>query len=72
MKSESPSCAKTERTWPALTASKEWRYEVTCDTCLQCDADGYANRADVLAAYSANAEVRNAASGAPDCNRGAQ
>lgn len=43
--------------WYEPTASKEWRYEVTCDTCLQCDAAGYANRSDVLKAYSANAEV---------------
>ena len=45
--------------WYEPTASKEWRYEVTCDTCLQCDANGYATRAEVLAAYSANAECTN-------------
>jgi len=41
--------------WYASSASRELRYEVTCDTCLQCDADGYQNRAEVLEAYSENA-----------------
>lgn len=42
--------------WYEPTARKEWRYEVTCDTCLQCDCAGYVNRADLLAAYSGNVQ----------------
>jgi hypothetical protein len=37
--------------WCCLTASPFWRYEVTCDTCLQCDCGGYQNRREILAAY---------------------
>ena len=39
---------------PPYTASKEWRYEVTCETCGWCDCNGYANRCEVLAAYPTN------------------
>ena len=38
--------------WNNPTASKEWRYEVTCDTCYDCDANGYANRKQVMEVYS--------------------
>lgn len=43
--------------WYEPTARREWRYEVTCDSCLQSDANGYATRRDVQEAYSANAEL---------------
>ena len=39
---------------PPYTASKEWRYEVTCETGGWCDCNGYANRREVLAAYPTN------------------
>lgn len=39
---------------PPYTASKEWRYEVTCETCGWCDSNGYANRREVLSAYPTN------------------
>lgn len=42
---------------PPYTASPEWRYEVTCETCYWCDCNGYANRREVLAAYPLNATV---------------
>lgn len=38
---------------PPYTASKEWRYEVTCETCGWCDCNGYTNRREVLEAYPA-------------------
>ena len=38
------------------TANREWRYEVTCDACRQCDPDGYQNRNEVIEAYPPNVE----------------
>lgn len=35
------------------TASREWRYEVTCDACLWCDANGYSTKSEVIAEYPA-------------------
>ena len=45
--------------WYEPTASRDWRYQVTCDTCLQCDCNGYQTRQDVLAAYPANDKLRD-------------
>ena len=33
------------------TASRDWRYEVTCDACLDCDANGYRTVKELLAEY---------------------
>lgn len=40
--------------WYEFTASLDWRYEVTCDECLDCDANGYANKREIIEEYSSN------------------
>ena len=44
---------------PQYTASKEWRYEVTCKACGWCDCNGYANRREVLAAIDYAEQIAN-------------